>query len=370
MISNKWIDLLNFTQQKTSAFPSIDTITEALNQRVMFMKNQFSETPNQTTEYIDWVEHEVFSSVMSDALKKPALKLEQAEFLYDLFLSVNLCQLCMSLLNHHGGLFPKGELEIKQGIALQRMGEAQQAELAFHEASKLLPDSGLPLYHLAYCQLYSGNADLALELFNQSAGKSPGFAPVWQSIAGCHYQESRFEDALTACQKARDLDSSIAPCYITAISSLLALERPEEALIWLNLATQNQINSPELDRLSGLCALQNNQPEAAIMSLSKYLEVHPDDMSVVAILAQALAVAEKWKEIQDVLLRLLKTDPHNHWCLEQLFLSYFHTKQWPKAEVVMNQLKQTSEYYSNTYHEQFEKVNQQQSIVLSNVNVN
>ena len=366
MISEKWLSLLSYLQRQTHVFAPKKELLEQLNSKFTFLKSQFSNVNHgNDPRYLDWIEHETFSAVLSDVMREQTFTKNELCNAFDLLNSAQLCQLALSVINNHQQLLATDEFEIKRGIALQQLGENQQAEQAFSGAISFNPDNHMGLFYLGYSQICCGDMEKAAVYFKACIDKAPGFAGGYQNLAGCYYQEQEFEQAAECCEQAYAIDPTIPASYMTAVSSYLALCKLEDADRWLQRAASQQIETVELLRLAGIWAHQSGKQQQAIVELSRYLEVKREDFDVLAIRAQALAADKQWKPLITDLKRLLELDPFDRCNLEQMFLASYHTEQWDQAEQVMAELSKLSDHYKHTYRNQIDEIRKQQAIFVS-----
>ncbi|PSW04300.1 tetratricopeptide repeat protein [Photobacterium lipolyticum] len=366
MISNKWLNLLGFLQQQTHTFAPDAQLTDLLNSKFTFLKNQFSNVNHgNDPRYIDWIEHETFTAVLSDVMREQSFTETELCCAFDLLISAKLFQLALSAVMNHQQVLEKDSFEIKRGIAMQQLGENQQAEQAFTAAIAINPDNHMALFHLGYIQICSGNMEKAIGYFKECTEKAPDFVGGYQNLAGCYYQDEAFEHAAECCEQAHRIDQTVISSYITAVSSYLALGQLEKAGDWLQRAREHQIENIELCRLGGIWAHQSGKHQQAISELTRYLEAKPEELDVLAIRAQALAADNQWQPLLADLNVLLELDPFDGWNLEQMFLASYHTQQWEQAERVMAELSKISAHYKVSHRRLIEDIRKQQAILMT-----
>ena len=368
MIDNKWLELLGFLQKITHEFECNESIVDSLNDKVVFLNNQFGNINTASNpQYIDWIEHEAFSAVLNDVFKEQRFAEDEINILFNSLISTKLYQLALSLVINNKHHIDADEFDIKRGIILQHLGESEQAEIAFCNAISNSPKNYLGHFHLGYIRLTQGDTEQAVKCFTECTQLAPDFVGGFQNLAGCHYQASEFEQAIDSCIQVYKIDPTLIACYVTAISSCLALKQLERAKVWLDRARNSRIESIELSRLSGIWAHQSQHDAEAILALSKYLEARPEDIDILAIRAQALAGDGQWEPLLIDLKVLLELDPHDAWSLEHLFLANFHTQRWIQAEMAMSQLSKNSPQFKVTYRSQMDQVRKNQAIVMVDI---
>ncbi|MCW8331396.1 tetratricopeptide repeat protein [Photobacterium sp. SDRW27] len=366
MLSQKWLELLQHLQDGTHEFVEQGEAVERLSTKYSFLKSQFcniskSEDPAQ----IDWLEHETFTSVMGEITKECSFTADEMDFIFNCLLSAKLAQLALTMINNHEKVLTEADFSFKRALVLQRLGESELARKALEKTLELEPGHHLAICHLGFIALYSGNLEQAIDYFSACVEKAPDFIGGYQNLAGCHYQNSDFEAAATYCEDVYRLDQTIEQSYVTAISCFLALDDLDSCLNWLERASAHNINSIELFRLRGMVAFLAKDYPQAIDHLSTYLTFYQDNLDVLEVRAKALAATEDWENLKPDLLTLLEVDPFDSWGLEQLFLCYFHTSEWTKAEEVMVQLTKISGHYRISYNSQINRIRQEQQIPLT-----
>ncbi|WP_299794750.1 tetratricopeptide repeat protein [uncultured Shewanella sp.] len=368
MIDDKWLGLLNFMQQETHSFKCDKPILDSLNDRVGLLKNQFGNVSNiNNPQFIDWIEHEAFSAVLNDIFKDELFNKDELDKLFNALFKAKLFQLALSLISNNKPIFSAGDFDIKSGMVFHQLGELDQAEKAFTQAITHSPANYLGHFHLGYLHLARGDNEQAINYFTECTRLAPEFAGGFQNLAGCQYQAGEFESSIKSCTRVYEISPTLIACYITAISSCLALKRPVEANSWLERAEVNEVYNPELSRLRGIWAHQTQQYSDAVKALSEYLKVRPDDIDVLAIRAQALAAAKQWEPLLPELKILLELDPHDVWALEQLFLANYHTEQWQQAGVAMSALSKMSTQFKQKYLSQMDEIRKNLAIAMMDV---
>lgn len=368
MIEHKWLELLKFLQHRTHQFECDEPIIGLLNDKIVFLNEQFGNVNTiNNPQYIDWIEHEAFSAVLNDVFKEQRFTEDEINSLFNSLISTKLYQLALSLVINNKDLIDVAEFDIKRGIILQNLGENEQARIAFSNAISNSPKNYLGHFHLGYIHLSQGDTEQAVKCFTECTQLAPDFVGGFQNLAGCHYQASEFEQAIDTCIQVYKIDSTLIACYVTAISSFLALNQLEGAKVWLDRAGNNQIESIELSRLSGIWGHQSKHYHQAVLDLSHYLTARPEDIDILAIRAQALAADGQWEPLLTDLKILLELDPHDAWSLEHLFLGNFHTERWAQAKVAMSQLSKISTHFKATYRSQMDEIRKQEAIVIVDI---
>ena len=362
MISSKWLELYQYINSHIDTLPLEQVVEDQLNDKLMFLSAQFLDKKKQDKNQIDWLEHEAFTLVLSDTFQKTSFIPSTLCFLFETLMAAQLCQLAMSVINHHKTVLPKDDFKTKCGLVYQQLGDYELAKTIFEEVITLNNTNPMTYCHLGFTHLYLGNVELAIEYFEQSTEIAPEFVGGYQNLSGLYYQEGDFLKAADYAEQAHSLNKTQVSTYITAISSYLALGEKDKAEQWINTAFENNVVSMELVRLAGISAHQNGRCEEAIEALDHYLSVNPSCFDVLNIRAHAKADIKDYARLAPDLKQLLVFEPHDEWSLEQLFLCYFHTEQWSEAQIIMVELNKLSAHFKITYREQLNIINKKLSL--------
>jgi Tfp pilus assembly protein PilF len=103
-------------------------------------------------------------------------------------------------------------------------------------ARKAKLDKALELFQQAYDRQMSGELDEAIGLYRESIQTHP--TAEAHTVLGWTYSfQGRFDDAIAECRKAIDVDPDFGNPYNDIGAYLIELERPEDAVPWLERAT-------------------------------------------------------------------------------------------------------------------------------------
>ncbi|MGF1698803.1 tetratricopeptide repeat protein [Photobacterium makurazakiensis] len=379
MISSKWIELYQYIKGQIEQLPEPTNVLTPLNERLLFLQVQFPKKQHrqhanwnldetQEQSHGDWLEHEAFTFVMSDEIAKLELNPTQLKFLFETLMAAQMCQLAMVTINKHKHLLTEDEFKTSCGLVYQQLGDYEMAKSMFEDSITLNASNPLLYCHLGFTHLYLGNSELAEENFKRSITTDPGFVGGYQNLAGLYYQEGSFELAAQQAELAYTKDQSLIATYITAISSYLALGSNNQADNWVTRAFDNNVSSIELVRLAGICAYQQGRLEEALEALDQYLSVNPSNFDVLNIRTHIKADLKRYDDLEPDLQQLLIFEPHDEWCLEQLFLCYFHSKQWGLAQQIMVDLNKLSAHYKITHRELINTINKKLSLDVVELN--
>lgn len=363
MISTKWLELYLYLQNQLPSLPSQQDVEPKFNDRLMFLSAQFAQADReQDKNQLDWLEHESFTLVMSELFESLSITESQLQFLFETLMAAQMCQLAMIVTNLYKSLLSEHEFKSKCGLVYQQLGDYEMAKAMLQESISLNENSPMVYCHLGFNYLYQGDSDLAAEQFQRSIEIDGNFVGGYQNLAGLHYQDSKFELAAEYAEKAFICDQSLVSTYITAVSSYLALGQNDKADQWITMALNHDISSIELVRLAGITAHQNGRLDEAVEALDHYLLFKPESYDVVSIRARVKADLRLYAELEQDIRQLLIFEPHDEWCLEHLFLCYFHTEKWAEAQLVMVELSKLAAHYKITYRDQLNTINKALSL--------
>ncbi|GLO63517.1 hypothetical protein MACH09_40250 [Vibrio sp. MACH09] len=362
MISEKWYELYQYINDHIDDLPCESEITEKFNERLMFISRQFSQPGPSAYKQRDWLEHEAFTQVLGRVLQQVKLTKLQFYFLFDTLMAAELSQTAMVVTNTHESLLSPQELKCCSGRVHEQLGDHMTGRQMFEEAIAIDPANPTLYQYLGFNYLYSGEAEMATECFLESIEVAPEFIAGYQNLAGLAYQESDFEKALKYAELVFERDTSLPSTYITAISSCLALGLNGQADKWVALAFDHNVAAIELVRLAGITAHQNGRLEEALEALDHYLSVKENNFDAFYIRARVKAELDLYESLETDIKQLLVFEPHDEWCLEQLFLCYFQREQWLDAQQIMLELKKLSPQYQIIHKEKFNTINKRTSL--------
>lgn len=363
MISIKWLELYRYINSQVANLPSESVVQKKFNDKLMFLSAQFlDDAKQQSINQLDWLESEAFTLVFGDVIQQISLTKAQLSFLFETLMAAQLCQLAIAAINTHKSVLNEDDFKSKSGLVYQQLGDYELAKSVFEESIGLNNANPMTHCHLGFNYLYQGHPELAIECFQYSIQIEPEFVGGYQNLAGLYYQDGNFIQATEYAELAFIRNQSLVSTYITAISSYLALGNIEKAEQWINAAFDNQVSSMELVRLAGISAHKQGRLDEAVEALDHYLGSNPNSFDVLNIRAHVYAELERYVDLENDIKQLLVFEPHNEWCLEHLFLCYFHTEQWGDAQLVMVQLNKLAAHYKITYREQRNIINKNMSL--------
>ena len=134
------------------------------------------------------------------------------------------------------------------------------------------------MFDRAYRQQRRGNLSEAIVLYCQSIDLQPS-AEAHTFLGWTYSMLERYEEAIEQCKIAIDLDPEYGNPYNDIGSYLITQGRPEEAIEWLEKATEaNRYDSPQYPFINmGQAFEQQKRYRSALKAYNKALEIFPTD---------------------------------------------------------------------------------------------
>ncbi len=167
------------------------------------------------------------------------------------------------------------QLILKIYIAHWTPAPAQAKLDSIMEEQNLMREQALILTDRAYRHQIHGELGEAIALYRRSIATFPT-AEAHTYLGWAYSMMDRYEEAIAECEKAIALDPSFGNPYNDIGAYLIELDRPEEALPWLEQA---------------LSAPRNETPEFARVNLGRVYQQLGDPYRALAAFDEALAVA-------------------------------------------------------------------------------
>jgi tetratricopeptide (TPR) repeat protein len=167
------------------------------------------------------------------------------------------------------------ELLLKVGVDRLLAGDTDQAISLLRRRSKLVPNDGECQYYLAQAYHLKGDGELALKAIRESVKLQPDNASVWQKYGELLCSTGNNEGAMRWLLKAQAADTT--------------LDRID---FDLSVASYNNMDFPH-----------------AVAYATKAAESHPNDLTMLALLAAAEVRLSHWEEAKAVFARILAAKP-------------------------------------------------------------
>jgi tetratricopeptide (TPR) repeat protein len=196
-----------------------------------------------------------------------------------------------------------------KGMLLEESGRAAEAAAVYEEALKLSPNDADLLLKTGIYKLAAGNREEAIKLLQHCIRILPGDGDAQYYLAQAYHLNGQDDLALRAIRlslKAEPDNPSVWQKYGELLSST---GNYQEGLRWLLKAQHADATLPRLDYDIGAADYELMDLPGAAQNLAHAVEVHPDDMHALELLASAQIKLEHWHEARDAYARLLASKP-------------------------------------------------------------
>lgn len=184
------------------------------------------------------------------------------------------------------------------GIALRQMGQLQEAEACYREATRLNPGYAQAWYNLANLFAAQDRADAAVTAYQAALAIQPDYADVHYNLGNLHREARHY---------ARAID-----CY-----EHLTRIRPDHFDGWTNLASAQ---------------LAEGKTDSAIASFRQATRIEPANARSFINLAQALTLAGALDEAHEAFSRAYAISPSDHHVTAQLLYLETHLCDWKRRD--------------------------------------
>jgi len=212
------------------------------------------------------------------------------------------------------------------GLILFKQGKAVESLAEYTEAAKYQPPSSQDLKIVALDYVLLGNFAEADNWLTRATIWNPHDAEAWYHLGRTKYNESHFEQAVSAFQRCLGLDPGNVKAKSNLGLSLAALGRFAEAeksyrnaIAWQSAAS-SQVAEPYIDL--GALLLDQNRESDALPLLLQADTLSPEDSRVPELLGKTYWRQNKLKEAQlhlEKAIRLAKDNAANHYLLAQVY---------------------------------------------------
>jgi tetratricopeptide (TPR) repeat protein len=133
------------------------------------------------------------------------------------------------------------------------------------------------LFRKAYSAQMRGELEEAVELYQRSIAACPT-AEAHTFLGWTYSFQGRLQDAIAECQRAIAVDPTFGNPYNDIGAYLIELGRPDEAIPWLEKATQaKRYESPQFPWFNlGRAYMMKELYNKAVQALERALQVRPD----------------------------------------------------------------------------------------------
>ncbi|MCX7068386.1 MAG: tetratricopeptide repeat protein [Methylococcales bacterium] len=193
-------------------------------------------------------------------------------------------------------LTPDSSDKFQRAVDYHQQGLLAEAEQVYKEILQSQPQHADSLHLLGVIAKQRGQAQLAVDLINQSLNINPNNAAAYSNI-GLAYQElNRFELALASYNRALSLEPHYADAYFNRGNLLLAHKEFDEALSSYDKTLAINPNHTETLFSRGIVLKNLNRLDQALASYECALSIKPDYIEALINKANVLQELKRYDE--------------------------------------------------------------------------
>jgi tetratricopeptide (TPR) repeat protein len=223
--------------------------------------------------------------------------------------------------------------ENNYGSALSEVGRLDEAVLHLSNAVRMRPTLFYARVNLGKVLLMQGNLSEAVVHFNELLEHKQGSAEVYYHLAVALSKQNKYDEAIKCLARAIELD----PKYPYARSGmgiiLLATDRPNEAIEYLNEALRITTDQDKADVYAnlGLAYNQLGKYEQALQNWTRAAELDPKYPDAHNNMGTVLAAAGRFDEAIVCFNKALRIDPNKAEVYANLGLVYNQLGKYEQA---------------------------------------
>ena len=134
---------------------------------------------------------------------------------------------------------------LQQAIAAHQAGRLDEADAAYQEVLRLIPDNPDALHFMGLLRFQSGDPAAAVELIARSLDRDPGNPNAWNNLANMLSLAGKVTEAQEAYRRVMSLAPERAEAYYNLALSLRDHDEPGQAVHYLQQAI---VRSPNFFR--------------------------------------------------------------------------------------------------------------------------
>ncbi len=205
----------------------------------------------------------------------------------------------------------RAEYYLQLGDAHRTAGKFPEAVAAYEEAVRREPESNAALERLALCLPLVNQAPRAESLLKQVLERLPGAAPTWVQLGLVELQEGKNTDAITAFEKAMQLDPDLPDAFNLAGAVWFEAGDSPRGEAALRNAIRIQPNYAQAHNNLGNLLSESGRFDEAKYHFEAALRIKEDYTGARYNYALALTRARRVDEAQGQIEALLRSDPRS-----------------------------------------------------------
>lgn len=196
-----------------------------------------------------------------------------------------------------------------KGMLLEEDGRGSEAAAAYEEALKLAPNDADLLLKTGIYKLITGSREEAIKLLQQRIRILPGDGDAQYYLAQAYHLNGQSDLALKAIRQSVKVEPD-NPSVLQKYGELLSSDgNYAEGLRWLLKAKREDATLPGLDYDIGAADYRSMDITGAVQNLTHAVEVRPNDLNSLELLASAQIKLEHWQEAKEAYTRILVYRP-------------------------------------------------------------
>jgi tetratricopeptide (TPR) repeat protein len=214
----------------------------------------------------------------------------------------NAMQIATQLLKQDPQFVPAMKLK---GMLLEGAGRGAEAGAEYEEALQLAPNDGDLLLKTGIYKLAMGRREEALTLLLHASRVRPGDGEVQYYLAQAYHLNGHDDLAIAAIRKSLKADPANAAIMQKYGELLCSSGNNQDGLHWLLQAQQANPKLPHIDYEIGAADYKSMDLAGAVENLIRAVEVNPDDVNALQILASAQTKLAQWEAAKESYTSLL-----------------------------------------------------------------
>jgi len=135
------------------------------------------------------------------------------------------------------------------GLVALELDAYKEAEAYLNDGLKINPDHALIMIALGQLYIETKQPSSAIKILREATQRDPAIWEGWYQLGRAHMKQREWSYALSALERARQLNSGVTDIFVAMATSLLKLNKKVEARQMVKEALQHDPKNPEVIRL-------------------------------------------------------------------------------------------------------------------------